>query len=126
MAVYKVIQDVEADDKLIGPLSMKQFIFACVAVGFGFVGFLIASKTSILAFIPFIPFIIIPGALAAPLGKDQPTDVWLAAKIRFLIKPRKHVWDQDGLKNLVTITVPKKVEHLYTNGLNEQQSKKPA
>ena len=33
MAVYKVPQDVEADDKLLGPFSFKQFVFLIVAVG---------------------------------------------------------------------------------------------
>ena len=28
MAVYKVPQDVEADDKLIGPFSFRQFIYS--------------------------------------------------------------------------------------------------
>ena len=33
MAVYKVPQDVEAEDKLLGPFSFKQFIFLIVAIG---------------------------------------------------------------------------------------------
>ena len=28
MATYKVIQDIEAEDKLIGPLTLRQFIYA--------------------------------------------------------------------------------------------------
>jgi hypothetical protein len=31
MAVYKVPQDVEAEDKLIGPFSFRQFIYLIVA-----------------------------------------------------------------------------------------------
>ncbi len=123
MAEYKVIQDIEAENKLIGPLTLKQFIFACISFGSGFLGFMIASKTSPVAFIPFLPFVIIPGVLAAPFGKDQPTDIWLAAKIRFLIKPRKRIWDQSGIKNLVNITVPKKVVQQLTKNLNQQEVK---
>jgi hypothetical protein len=123
MATYKVIQDIEAEDKLIGPLSLKQFIFACAAAGSAFIAFLVASKTNLFAFIPFLPFIIIPGVLALPLGKDQPADVWLVAKIRFLLKPHKRIWDQSGIKNLVTITAPKKVEQRLTKDLNQQQVK---
>lgn len=121
MAVYKVIQDVEAEDKLLGPLTLKQFIFAAVAIGSAFLGFLIASKTNFFVFIFFLPFIIIPGVLAAPFGKDQPTDIWLAALIRFWIKPRKRIWDQSGIKNLVTITAPKKIEKIYSDGLSQQE-----
>jgi len=124
MAVYKVIQDIEAEDKLLGPLTLKQFIFAVVAGGFIFVAFLLVSKTgNLLIAIPFIPFIAVPAILAAPIGGDQPTDIWLAARIRFFLKPRKRVWDQSGIKNLVTITVPKRIEKMYTDGLSQQEVK---
>jgi PrgI family protein len=119
MATYKVIQDIEAEDKLLGPLSLKQFIFAAISVAFAFVAFFIASNTVIYAAIPFLPFIIVPAILAAPLSKEQPTDVWLAARVRFFLKPRKRIWDQSGIKELVTITAPKKVVKHYSNGLSQ-------
>ncbi|MGH7158305.1 MAG: PrgI family mobile element protein [Candidatus Saccharimonadales bacterium] len=31
MATYKVIQDIEAEDKILGPLTLRQFIYAGVA-----------------------------------------------------------------------------------------------
>jgi len=34
MATYKVPQDVEADDKLIGPFSFRQFIYLIIVAGF--------------------------------------------------------------------------------------------
>jgi hypothetical protein len=123
MATYKVIQDIEADDKLVGPLSLKQFIFAGVAAGLIFVAFMVASKTVIYAAIPFVPFIVIFGALAAPLGRDQPTEVWLAAQIRFLTKPRKRIWDQSDMKELVKITAPKKVQKILTKSYSDREVK---
>ena len=33
MAVYKVPQDVEADDKLIGPFGFRQFIYLLMVAG---------------------------------------------------------------------------------------------
>jgi len=124
MAVYKVIQDIEAEDKLLGPLTLKQFIFATISAGFGFVAFMVVSKTgSIYLAIPFLPFIGAFGILAAPLSKDQPTDLWLAARIRFFIKPRKRIWDQSGIKELVTITVPKKEIKQLTDNLSQGEVK---
>jgi hypothetical protein len=58
---------------------------------------------------------------AIPFGKDQPTEVWALAKIRFYFKPRKRIWDQSGIKELVTITVPKKVEIRRTDGLSQNE-----
>ena len=90
MAVYKVAQDVEADDKLIGPFSFRQFIYLIIvaisiALAWGlsriFVG---------LAVIP-LPLILFFGALALPLRKDQPMEVYLAALVSYYLKPRKRL-----------------------------------
>ena len=124
MATYKVIQDVEAEDKILGPLTLKQLIFAIIVVGFGFGAFRVVTITgSIFTAIPFLPFMIVFGALAAPLGKNQPTEVWLAAQIHFLTKPKLRLWDQSDLKEVVHITVPKKVQKVYTDGLSQKQVK---
>ncbi|MEI6237126.1 MAG: PrgI family protein [Candidatus Saccharibacteria bacterium] len=121
MAVYKVIQDIEAEDKLLGPLTLKQFVFAGVSCGFLFAAFMIATRISIYGAIPLLPFIIVPAILAAPFGKDQPTDVWLAALIRFWFKPHKRLWDQNDVKHLVTITAPIKVDKYYSDNLSQGQ-----
>lgn len=123
MATYKVIQDIEAEDKLLGPLTLRQFIYAGIVVILGFVCFQLAVHNAILLTLPFLPIIGFFGMLAAPFGHDQPNEVWLLAKIRFALKPRKRIWDQSGLKELVTITVPKKIEHALTDGLTQSEVK---
>lgn len=124
MATYKVIQDIEAEDKLLGPLTLKQFIFAVIAVAFAGMAFITVSKVgNPLVAIPFLPFIVIFGFLAAPIGRDQPTEVWLAARLRFLFVPRKRIWDQNGLKELVAITVSKKDIHIYSDNLSKKEVK---
>ena len=124
MATYKVIQDVEAEDKILGPLSLKQLIFAAIAAGAIFLAFRIVMATgAFYAAIPFLPIILVFGILAAPLGRDQPTEMWLAAQIRFFTKPRVRIWDQSDIKHLVTITAPVRIEKVYTDGLNQDQVK---
>ena len=124
MATYKVIQDIEAEDKLLGPLTLKQFIFAVITVGFAGMAFVTVTKVgNPLAAIPFLPFIAVFGFLAAPIGRDQPTEVWLAARLRFLFVPRKRIWDQNGLKELVTITAPKQDVHVYSDNLSKKEVK---
>ena len=63
------------------------------------------------------------GFLAIPWHGDQPTEVWALAKLRFYLKPRRRIWDQSGVKDLVTITAPKHIEHDLTNGLSETEVK---
>ncbi|GAC1570461.1 MAG: hypothetical protein NVS3B23_02280 [Candidatus Saccharimonadales bacterium] len=118
MATYKVIQDIEAEDKLLGPLTLRQFIYASIVVVTGFIAFKLILVKWYLA-LPLIPQIVFFGLLAAPFGHDQPNEVWLLAKIRFYIKPRRRIWDQSGIKELVTVTAPKMIEKHYTNGLTQ-------
>lgn len=120
MATYKVIQDIEAEDKLLGPLSLRQFIYAIIVVVCGFFAFRLFLVNPILAF-PFVPPMILFGFLASPFSKDQPSEVWLLAKIRFFLVPRKRIWDQSGIKELVTITAPKKIEKVLTKDMSQTE-----
>jgi hypothetical protein len=121
VATYKLIQDVEAEDHILGPLSFRQFVFALIAAFLGYLCFL-----SVVKHVPFMLVILAPPTLfcaffAFPWGRDQPTETWALAKLRFFFLPRKRIWNQSGLKELVTINVPKKVERVYTNGLSQSE-----
>jgi len=122
MAVHKVPQDVEADDKLIGPFSFKQFAFLMVAAGFFFMTFLAFRISPIVGVLP-LPFALIFLVLGIPLRKDQPTDVYVAALINYWLKPKTRIWGQEGQTEHVNITVPKKIEKEYTDGLSRVQVK---
>jgi len=123
MATYKVIQDIEAEDHILGPLSLRQFIFAIIAVLCFYFSYLLISRHLGFLAIIFIPPGLFTAFFAFPFGKDQPTEVWALAKIRFLFKPRRRIWDQSGVKDLVTITVPKKLEEIRTDGLSQTEVK---
>lgn len=123
MATYKVIQDVEAEDKLIGPLSLRQFIYAGAAAITLYLSYFFTTHHAGFMLVIFLPFAAVCSFFAFPWGRDQPTEIWALAKIRFMIKPRRRIWDQSGTKDLVTITAPKKIENDYTNGLTETEVK---
>lgn len=123
MAQYKVIQDIEAEDKFLGPLTLKQFIFAGIAVLSLYFCFLLLTKGIWVMVFPFVPVIIVSGFLAFPWGKDQTTEVWLLAKIRFYFKPRKRIWNQSGLQELVKITAPVKIEQQLSDNLSQTEVK---
>lgn len=127
MAVYKVIQDIEAEDKLLGPLTLKGFVYAAAAALLAFVNYklLVSVALGPLKWV-FIALFLFPmilfAVLASPLGREQPTEVWLLARIRFLLKPRKRVWSQIGLSQMVTITVPKKEEKHLTKDFDAAEA----
>lgn len=123
MATYKVIQDIEAEDKLIWVFSFRQFVYLLIAVLFLYISFLFLIKNVVFMDIFTMPVAIFTGILAFPFGKDQPTEVWVLAKIRFFVKPKKRIWSQSGTKELVTITVPKSVKVDLTDGLSQTEVK---
>lgn len=123
MATYKLIQDIEAEDKILGPLTLRQFIFAMIAIFLFYICFILVVKNVAFLLVLFLPPALFFGFFALPFGRDQPTEIWALAKMRYWFKPRRRVWNQSGVKELVTITVPKKVERILTNGLSQTEVK---
>ena len=123
MAIYKVPQDVEAEDKLLGPFTFRQFIYLLIVAAMGFLAFVLWQILPILAIIP-APIILFFAALALPLRKDQPMETYLAAIISFYVKPRKRLWDPDGVESRVEISAPKVVEVSLSKDLSEDEAER--
>lgn len=121
MATYKVLQDIEAEDKLVGPLTLRQCIYAAIAILAGYLAFLAVTKGAAFMAIFLLPFIAFGLFFAWPWSKQQSTEVWALAKVRFALKPRKRIWDQSGIKELVTVTAPKVVEDPRQRKLSETE-----
>lgn len=123
MAIYKVPQDVEADDKLIGPFTFRQFIYLMVIALALFMAWGLAHVSIVLAVIP-LPIVVFFGALALPLRKDQPMEIYLAALVSFYMKPRRRLWDPDGVESLIEITAPKTVEVQLTKDISQNEAER--
>lgn len=121
MAAYKVPQDVEAEDKLIGPFSFKQFIYLIVvAIGLAIAWFL--GQIFIGLFVIPLPIVVFFGALALPLKKDQPMEIYLAAMVKYFLKPKKRMWEPEGQFNHVTITAPNVEEKQLTKSYGRDEA----
>lgn len=121
MAVYKVPQDVEAEDKLIGPFGFRQFIYLIIVAFACFVAYVLYQVFVGLVLIP-LPFIIFFAAIALPLRKDQPTETYLAAILQYHLKPKKRLWMPDGVLSTVEITAPKTVEIQRTKDITQDEA----
>lgn len=123
MSAYKVPQDVEAEDKLLGPFSFRQFVYLMVAFGLIGAGYVLSLILLPLALIP-APFVIVLFALALPLKKDQPMETYLLALVSFyFLKPRKRLWQPDGITALVEITAPKEIEPERTKDISGEEAR---
>lgn len=119
MAVYKVPQDVEAEDKLVGPFGFRQFVYLGIAGGLGFVGYLLLKISPFLIIIP-LPVIFLLVILALPLRKEQPMETYLLALLRFYLKPKLRLWNTDGTITYVEIIVPKTIDQKLTKELTSE------
>lgn len=121
MAQYKVPQDVEADDKLLGPFSFRQFVYLMIA------GALIALTVGVFQLFPLLAIVPIPGvlfflALALPLKKDQPMETYLAAILSFYTRPRTRTWETGQRGTAIEIMAPKKVEQPRTRNITGEEA----
>lgn len=121
MAQYKVPQDVEAEDKLLGPFTFRQFIYliiaiACIAAAWG-----LFQLFPLLAILP-LPFAGFFAVLALPLKKDQPMETYLAAVVNFHLKPRKRIWIPGQRESTIIITAPKTIEKPRTRDITEEEA----
>ncbi len=121
MATYKVPQDVEADDKLLGPFSFRQFVYLML------VGGLIVAAVGLFQIFPLLAIIPLPVAfffliMALPLKKDQPMETYLAALLSFYTKPRKRFWMTGQSGSTILIAAPKKVEENRVRNITEEEA----
>lgn len=121
MAQYKVPQDVEADDKLIGPFSFRQFVYLLVAAGLVALAVGLFQLFPVLAILPILPALLFV-VLALPLKKDQPMETYLAAIVSYHLKPRTRRWTPGQRESTILITAPKIVEEVRTRDLSEEEA----
>ena len=120
MAEYKVPQDVEADDKLLGPFTFRQFIYLMVMGGCIALSVALFQIFPLLIIIP-APVAIFFAVLALPLKKDQPMETYLAAIVSYHLKPKKRLWTA-GQREGIVITAPKKVENPRTRDITGEEA----
>lgn len=95
MGQYKVPQDVEAEDKILGPLSMRQFIYVVIGLAWAGIMYLIFSKAvvvMILLILPVTGFFLVMG-----FGRrqEQSFENYFIAAVKFLLEPRVRKWQKD-------------------------------
>jgi len=109
---YKVPQNIDLEDKIVGPFTMRQFVYLLVAGGliYGWWNFLNSN------YVNFLPQFLI---LAIPLGglgfafalvkiNDRPFEYFVLGLIKFLFSPKQMMW-KTGFKgeSVIMIDTPK-------------------
>jgi hypothetical protein len=103
MSSYTIPQDVETEDKILGPFGFRQFVYLLLCVGLGAAAYGLFLISPVLVILP-VPGILFFLAISLPLKKDQPMEIYMAALVRFyVLKPQKRLWLSDGQESFVKI-----------------------
>ena len=89
---FVVPQFIESEDKIIGPVSVRQFIILMIAFFIEFIMFKLLAFVWFLAF--GIPFIAFAGIVAFVKINGQPFHYFLLNLTQTLKRPRLRVWDK--------------------------------
>ena len=121
MADHPVPQDVEADDKLIGPFGFRQFVYLMIVGGLILLAVALWQIFPLLSIIP-IPFAIFLLLMALPLKKDQPMETYMAALFHFYFRSHNRWWAPGQRETTILITAPKQEEEPFRSVSQEEAS----
>jgi cellulose synthase/poly-beta-1,6-N-acetylglucosamine synthase-like glycosyltransferase len=91
---YQVPQFIEVEDKLFGPLTLKQFIYLAGGAGLAVVFYLLI-KPLFLSFIFIAPVIGFACALAFLRINNRPFISVLESAFMFVINPKLYIWKHE-------------------------------
>lgn len=106
MGTYKVPQNVESEDKILGPLSLKQFIYALIGLGYGFITFAIFRELLPIWLIVGIPPMLFMLALGLYQREDQPMETFIIAMAQYFTRPRIRFWEKEPIAEVFKVEPP--------------------
>lgn len=92
---FQVPQFIEVEDKLVGPLTFKQFLYLLGGGGMCFLIWTVVSPFSqFLALLLLTPFGVFAAALAFYKVNDRPFIVTVESAFKYFFKHRLYIWSQ--------------------------------
>jgi hypothetical protein len=106
---FKIPQNVQAEDKIVGPLTLKQLIIVGVGGGIDYFLYISLAKLYVLTVwvLPVLFIGIITLSVAFVKIKGIPFLEFLFLSIEFHSKPKKRMWTQGGAEVFVSVTQPR-------------------
>jgi hypothetical protein len=103
---YQVPQNIDLEDKIIGPLTLIQFLYI---LGAGVIDYLLfmVVKGGLLFWVIGIPIALFAIALAFLKIQDQPLMHFVKAGFIYLQNPKKRIWQRRGLMPTIVYAPPK-------------------
>ena len=94
---YQVPQFIEVEDKIFGPLTLKQFIYLAGGAGLSFVIYEIVSSL-VLAFIPIVIIMTLSAALAFYKVNNKPFIFLVESAFKYMMSTKLYIWKKEPNK----------------------------
>ncbi len=95
MGQYKVPQNVETEDKLVGSFTLRQLIYMAISIGWGFLTYRLFKSNIIIMIILMLPVSGFFLVLGIARKEEQSFESYLAAVLRFYSVKRQRVWNKE-------------------------------
>lgn len=93
---FQVPQFIEVEDKIFGPLTLKQFVYLAGGAGISFVVYI--SFPLYIAFIPIIAILGFSAALAFIKINNKPFIYVLEAAVKYYFGSKLYIWKKEDRK----------------------------
>jgi hypothetical protein len=99
---FEVPQFIEIEDKIVGPLTWKQFVY--LAGGAGILVILYFSLPVIFFLIFGLPFGILAGSLAFHRVNNRPFSIFLESLLSYFGRAKLYLWRKDQVQSVIERT----------------------
>lgn len=90
---FKVPQNIDMQDKIVGPLTLLQFVYLMAGGIIIYITFSVA--TPVIAWLIAVPVGILTLALTFLKIQDQPFGLFLMATVLFFVRPQTRIWHKE-------------------------------
>lgn len=93
---FKVPQNIDLEDKIVGPLTLIQFLYV-ISGGVSIYLLFLTMGQSFVFWVLSVPIATIALALAFLKIQDQPLSHFIKAGLTYLTRPKVRVWQRHGI-----------------------------
>lgn len=102
---FKVPQKIDIEDKILGPLSMVQFVYAVLGAGAGYI--ILSAIGGIVGWIIALPIFIFTFCITFVKINGRPFGQFLKNGISYMANPKTRLWHKSETNVRVEIYQPK-------------------
>lgn len=107
---FKVPQNIDMEDKIVGPLTLVQFIYLLGGGLIVYILFQTVTSSKALFVILALPIAILSVGLAFIKIQDQPLSHFIKAGLYYFTNPKVRFWKKEGFTSSILVNPPKSTQ----------------